>query len=108
MKIIVPDSPDRPNNLQVGQYEVIIDLKACAWEKSMADMKKSKITPLSLTMFSYLTQHGLLREIESQYLWSSSLDETGKHNYTVNPRLGFVNHTSLAHHLKGIGIRRVE
>ncbi len=107
MKIKVSDSEDRPRGLAVGEYEVIIDLKACSWDGSMADMKKKNIIPLSITLFSFLTQQGLLREIPSQTLWSSSLDETQKHCYTVNPRLGFVNHTSTAHYLKGIGIRRV-
>ena len=106
MKIKISDSDDRPRCLAVGDYEVIVDLKACVWEKSMSEMKKKGITPLSLTMFSFLTQNGLLRELESQTLWSGSLDFTGKYSYTTNPRLGFVNHTSIAHYLKGIGIRR--
>jgi len=107
LKIKVSDSENRPRGLAVGEYEVIIDLKACSWDSSMADMKKKNIIPLSITLFSFLTQQGLLRELESQTLWTSSLDETKKHCYTANPRLGFINHTSIAHHLKGIGIRRV-
>jgi hypothetical protein len=107
MKITIGDTDDRPKCLALGEYEVVVDLKACSWESSMADMKKKNIIPLSITLFAFLTQQGLLRELESQTLWTSSLDETKKHCYTVNPRLGFINHTSTAHHLKGIGIRRV-
>ena len=106
MKITITENEDRPRRLSTGEYEVVVDLKACSWENSIGDMKKKNIIPLSITLFAFLTQQGLLRELESQTLWTSSLDETKKHCYTVNPRLGFVNHTSIAHHLKGIGIRR--